>query len=187
MVGMIHQKDQRGGAPPAEEPSMILWLCNLKKFNARLSQDIDIYIKHHSPFCTRRWYLSMIWCWHSCTACVTKNLVTTCQSTEKKKQGSSLHQCYSSLIRVCQHVWNTLALNCARSTWHHTRAHIQYKYCMRPYSSQVSSSYVPDGVSPSCLPLLARLHTHAHHRSTTKRGKLWAPNTIFVSALLFSH
>lgn len=38
----------------------------------------------------------------------------------------------------------------ARSIWHHTRAHT-YKHCMRQHLGQVSSSYVPDGVSPSIM------------------------------------
>lgn len=77
----------------------------------------------------------------------------------------------------------------ARSIWHHTRAHT-YKHCMRQHLGQVSSSYVPDGVSPSIMlaPSISLSLSRTHTLITSipqACWKLWALKTIFASPLLF--
>lgn len=77
----------------------------------------------------------------------------------------------------------------ARSIWHHTRAHT-YKHCMRQHLGQVSSSYVPDGVSPSIMlaPSISLSLSRTHTLITSipqACWKLWALKTIFTSPLLF--
>ena len=79
-------------------------------------------------------------------------------------------------------VWSALSQNSAWSIWHRSRAHT-YKYCMRQYLGQVSSSYVPDGVSPSCL-LSVSCNTHGYFCATTSLLKAVSMNLYMSASIL---
>lgn len=75
---------------------------------------------------------------------------------QRKCRGSDPHH---SLMWLRQHVWLKHTHPPLELSMQHVTSHQSpHIYCMRRYWCQVSSSYVPDGVSPPCsilLPLFA--------------------------------
>lgn len=119
-----------------------------------------------------------------------KNTIKAYQSKQWEKmqrlRSSSVSQQLDVGLPTCLSETTFLTLNFAWSIWHHTRAHT-YKYCMRQYLSQVSSSYVPDGVSPIMLALAL---SFAHTRLSLRHHELKAVGTkhnLYISASIFAY
>lgn len=127
---------------------MLNWICHQIKF-----EDLT------SLLSLSKSSLSLLFWKSLCFSCIfSLTLKTWIKSSCKRKRDIRL--LVHIKTREKRQTLRWLSDELARSIWHHTRAHT-YKFCMRQKLSQVSSSYAPHGVSPSCSLTLA--HTSLHY------------------------
>lgn len=118
-----------------------------------------------------------------------------CENIQKKKKNTGIlmdqqRKCrgsdpHHSLMWLRQHVWLKHTHPPLELSMQHVTSHQSpHIYCMRRYWCQVSSSYVPDGVSPPCSILLP-LFAHFGYRHAATGWELWAQNTISIASFLF--